>query len=488
MLDLSQKWKFGIFASLITVLQALFVYQQFYWYLLLPIGLILLVWLISSVDKFFLFAVFVTPLSIELKESDLGAALSLPSEALIILMTVLFYFKLFVEKSIPASFWKHPITLTVLFHVGWMLLSSFTSTMPIVSLKATATRIWFVSAFYFLGTQLFLDKRNIPRFFWMYVVPLAGIVIYATYRLAVFNFEKQPAHWVMDPFYNDHTHYGAVLAMFVPFVIGATLFARFSSGWRIFSLLMALLICAGLFFSISRAAWLSVIAAAGLWVIMLLKIRWTVVFGTSVALAGLFFLFQTEIIMSLEQNKQESSGDVGQHFRSATNISSDASNLERILRWKAAVRMFKERPIMGFGPGTYAFQYAPYQRSNELTIISTNFGSLGSAHSEYLLPLSEQGLPGMLSFILLGVVIVWVGCRVIFLPGANQSTKVLAYAALLGLATYFIHAFLNNFLDTDEASVPFWGMAAVLTALDLNSEVKPIEKGLSHTSDFSEDP
>lgn len=465
---LSQNWKFPIFAGLITVLQALFVYQEFYWYLLLPVGLILLVWLVSSVDKFFLFTVLVTPLSIELKESDLGLALSLPSEALIILMTVLFYFKLFVEKSVPLSFWKHPITLAVLFHIGWMLLSSFTSTMPIVSLKATATRIWFVSAFYFLGTQLFLNRKNIVRFFWMYLLPLAGIVIYATYRLAMFNFEKQPAHWVMDPFYNDHTHYGAVLAMFVPFVLGFTFFARLSSAWRTLYLILALIICGGLFFSISRAAWLSVIGASGLWIIMLLRIRWTVVLGTAATLVGLFFLFQTEIIMSLEQNKQESSGDFGQHFRSATNISSDASNLERILRWKAAVRMFNERPLMGFGPGTYAFQYAPYQRSNELTIISTNFGSLGSAHSEYLLPLSEQGLPGMLSFILLGIVFIWVGCRVIFWPGADRLSQVLAYAALLGLATYFIHAFLNNFLDTDEASVPFWGMAAALTALDLN--------------------
>ena len=465
---LSQKWKFGAFACLITALQILFIYQQFFWYLLVPIGLILLVWLISSVDKFFLFTAFVTPLSIELKESDLGAALSLPSEALIILMTVLFYFKLVVEKSIPIRFWKHPITLAVLFHISWMLLSSFTSTMPIISFKVTATRIWFVSAFYFLGTQLFLQRKNIPRFFFMYAIPLAGIVVYSTYRLALFNFDKQPAHWVMDPFYNDHTHYGAVLAMFVPFVVGYTFFARLSPAWKSFSAFLALIIGAGLLFSISRAAWLSVIGAAGLWLVMLLRIRWTVVVGTVAAFVGLFFLFQTEIIMSLEQNKQESSGDFSKHLRSATNISSDASNLERILRWKAALRMFEEKPIMGFGPGTYAFKYAPYQRSNELTIISTNFGSLGSAHSEYLLPLSEQGFLGMLSFVVLGMVFIWVGCRVIFWPGADRFSQVLAYSALLGLVTYFIHAFLNNFLDTDEASVPFWGMAAVLTALDLN--------------------
>jgi len=34
--------------------------------------------------------------------------------------------------------------------------------------------------------------------------------------------------------------------------------------------------------------------------------------------------------------------------------------------------------------------------------------------------------------------------------------------------TYFIHGVLNNYLDTDKASIPFWGFIAVLVAMDLN--------------------
>jgi len=37
----------------------------------------------------------------------------------------------------------------------------------------------------------------------------------------------------------------------------------------------------------------------------------------------------------------------------------------------------------------------------------------------------------------------------------------------LGLSTYFIHGFLNNFLDTDKASVPVWGFMAMLVALEV---------------------
>jgi hypothetical protein len=33
--------------------------------------------------------------------------------------------------------------------------------------------------------------------------------------------------------------------------------------------------------------------------------------------------------------------------------------------------------------------------------------------------------------------------------------------------TYFIHGTLNNYLDTDKASVPFWGFIAILVSIDL---------------------
>ena len=37
----------------------------------------------------------------------------------------------------------------------------------------------------------------------------------------------------------------------------------------------------------------------------------------------------------------------------------------------------------------------------------------------------------------------------------------------LGLITYFAHGILNNFLDTDKLSVPFWGFIAGIVALDI---------------------
>jgi hypothetical protein len=37
--------------------------------------------------------------------------------------------------------------------------------------------------------------------------------------------------------------------------------------------------------------------------------------------------------------------------------------------------------------------------------------------------------------------------------------------ALMGLATYFIHGFLNNFLDVDEGAVLVFGSCAMLVSI-----------------------
>ena len=110
--------------------------------------------------------------------------------------------------------------------------------------------------------------------------------------------------------------------------------------------------------------------------------------------------------------------------------------------------------------------YAPYQKSSLKTIISTNFGDKGNAHSEYLGPLCEQGLLGSLIVIVLVFAVMFLGYRLVYTV-KDKSIKILTITILMGLSTYFVHGFLNNFLDTDKASVPFWGFLAMLVCIDV---------------------
>jgi len=97
----------------------------------------------------------------------------------------------------------------------------------------------------------------------------------------------------------------------------------------------------------------------------------------------------------------------------------------------------------------------------------------GNAHSEYLGPLAEQGLPGILLMFLLVLV---TAVRVMRLHARmpNGADKQLLAALFLGLITYYLHGVLNNFLDLDKASVPFWAFTAMIVLLDLKY---PVSKG-----------
>ena len=131
--------------------------------------------------------------------------------------------------------------------------------------------------------------------------------------------------------------------------------------------------------------------------------------------------------------------------------------------------MFGESPIVGTGPGTYAFLYAPYQLSSNLTVISTNFGNLGNAHSEYFGPLAEQGVPGLAIWLVLIFFIFYRGI-ITYYRLKDSKNKALLMGAILGLTTYLIHGTLNNFLDTDKAAVPFWAFVAIIVAMDVYFE------------------
>ena len=178
--------------------------------------------------------------------------------------------------------------------------------------------------------------------------------------------------------------------------------------------------------------------------------------------------------MELERNKYEHTTEAfDERLQSAANISTDASNLERINRWSCAIEMFKQRPIIGYGPGTYAFEYAPFQRPENLTIISTNFGDMGNAHSEYLGALAETGFVGLLTFLGLVFFIFYTGIRLYHrISPAYKEDRIMILTSIMAMSTYFIHAFLNNYLDTDKAAVPIWGICAMWLVYE--AELGPI--------------
>ena len=444
------------------------IYRDIYWLLLLPVFLVILYLYFYSLDKVLLLITMMTPIAINFREFEFGFGISIPTEPLMAGVLVMFVLKLVFSNDYDTKIWKHPMTIIIVLQLLWMLITSFTSSLPLVSFKYLLARLWFVIPFYIFGIHLFKKRVNIRLFIWFYAVPLVFVIFYTTYQHSLWGFEEKAGHWVMEPFYNDHTAYGAVLALMIPLFYGFAFTRVYSRITRFFAFLVMLILFMALILSYCRAAWISLAVALIVFLVIMfrIKLKWiafiTIIFGI------VFYLFSFEILDRLEKNKQGSSANFVEHIRSISNISTDNSNLERINRWQSALRMFEEKPVFGFGPGTYQFEYAPYQRSEEKTLISTNAGDKGNAHSEYIGPLAEQGLPGMLLMVGVLVMMLITAMRV-YRKTNDREVKMLSLSTMLALITYFLHGTMNNFLDTDKASVPIWGLIAVLVSLDLYS-------------------
>lgn len=445
---------------------------------LLPFVLAIVLTAIFRMDKLLLLVAFFTPLSLPLHELAPGLSfdMNLPTEPLLFGILILFLFRLMADGGFDKKILKHPVSLAVYFYLAWMLLTSITSTMPIVSLKFWLVKIWFLVSFYFLGILLFKEKKNIYRFVGLYCGAFILVVFYTWARHSAYGFDsEQAAHFVMNPFFNDHTSYGAMLAFFIPMLIGITFSKELKGRYRFFAGIALAIFSVALVFSYTRAAWLSLFAAVGFWVIVKLKLRFQPLFIGAISLIAFVFAFQTQILMYLERNNTQSSSNLAAHITSMTNVSTDASNLERINRWSCAIQMFEEKPVFGWGPGTYMFQYAPFQLTRNRTIISTNSGDGGNAHSEYLGPLAESGLVGLLSFLLLIVTVFYIGINT-YTRSNEKEVRMIVLSALVGIFTYLIHGFLNNFLDTDKASVPFWGFVAIIVVFDFYTKEKVLAR------------
>ena len=458
-----------ILAFFLAILFSYFIWFDLAELYLFPIALLLVYLAIFQTETLFLSLAFFTPFSINIEEFSKSFGLFIPTEPLLFgLMLILLFFQFktpFVDKQI----WKHPIIISVLVFISWMFVTAITSSNVLVSFKFILSKLWFIVPILFFGTHFFKKEANRNWFILLFIIATSCTIIYTLIHHSTYDFGEKAGHWVMSPFFKDHTIYGAIIAMIIPLLLSWYFSEKYAPLIQISLIGIIIIVFFGLYFSYTRAAWLSIAIAIIVGFIIHFKVNYKILlFLASVACIFLFFQWDT-IQMELARNTHEHTTEAfDERIQSAANVTTDASNLERINRWNCALSMFQQRPIFGYGPGTYALEYAPFQEAKNLTIISTNFGDMGNAHSEYLGALAEMGLIGLLTFIAFVIAIFYSAIQLYYSwPADDKQTRIKIFGMILSLTTYFSHAFLNNFLDTDKAAIPVLAMCSIIIVLDL---------------------
>jgi putative inorganic carbon (hco3(-)) transporter len=435
---------------------------------------------LGSLNYLFFILAFTLPFSIKINLFHSDLSVLFPSEPIVGVLAIALAFKFALQGFSAPKALKHPLTILVYIYLLASVFSLLLSDLKLVSGKAFIVRLSYVMVFYFGALSVF---RTRPVFILQlsitYGLSLFLVTLYYLYSQSHFNWDKLTAAYSIQPFYADHTIFSASLAFILPYFIfnRSTASLPFSSS-KLISWIFCLVFFLGLYFTFCRAAWLSIIISLAFLICINLRFRLIHYFILLFAALAFVVLFEDELLYKMKQTKEVSTApntSAIEQTQSIANISTDVSNAERLNRWSCAWRMFLEKPLTGFGVGTFQFQYLRFQLPDETTYISVYSpynipqGRGGSTHNEYLLLLSECGIIACIAFVFLLLGAIAIGISNIR-KAKNSGTKALLLSVALSLFTYIVHGIFNNFLDTDKLAFLFWSSIAFLVLLDLEQK------------------
>lgn len=437
---------------------------------LLPAGLLLLFWTVADFRKIWFLLLFFIPFSVEFDLPG-GFGTDLPNEPLMVLLTPIYLvYVLQNAHQLKNNFIRHPLTLLVLLHLSWIIVTALFSTEPFISLKWTLAKIWYIVPFYFMTGSFIKTPADYRKLMWIIFLPLLFAVLLTIVRHGMEGFTFDGVNSVMKPFFRNHVNYAAILVIVFPmlwffrydFPKGSI--SRLFIGFGLLVLLLAVQL------SFTRAAYVSLFLSVVAYFIIRFKLMkyavGAVLIGLTVVLT--FFINNNKFMEYTPDFDKTITHTKFDNLLEATAKGEDISTMERVYRWLGGYYMVVEKPLVGFGPGSFYEQYKGHTVLAFQTYVSDN-PDKSTVHCYYLLAAAEQGIPGGIIFFLLVILTVLYGEK-IYHQTLNPARKRIVMAMLLVFITIAALNIVNDLLEADKVGPFFFISIAVLVNADLGNQ------------------
>ncbi len=450
----------GFFAAVLTTQ---------WWMAALPAVILLVGVAILDYRKVFFLLLACIPLSTEL-ELPGGFGTDLPTEPLIVgLMLVLVLQVAFRKDLLLRGFMWHPVTLLLLLHWGWMIVPLLTSSDVFVSVKFFLAKTWYLATFYFLAGSLLKTVKDVAHFFWAVCIPLMLTVAYVLAGHAGYGFSFEDVYRVLSPFYRNHVIYACIMVVIVPFVwFVRQWYPRWS--WQSVGLVLVLaILVVAIQLSYTRAAMGTLVLLPLVYgVIRLRLVKPALLLAVLVVTLGFGRLALDNYYLDFAPDYDKTISHTRfDNLLEATAQGEDISTMERFYRWIAGFYMVGERPLTGFGPGNFLEQYKPYAVNSFRTYVSHNPERSG-IHCYYLMVPVEQGLPGLLFFLLMVFAVLIYGEK-LYHRLEDKRSRQAVMALMLSFISILILCVINDLIETDKIGSFFFMIMAMLVNFDLAS-------------------
>lgn len=153
-------------------------------------------------------------------------------------------------------------------------------------------------------------------------------------------------------------------------------------------------------------------------------------------------------------------------FKKITDLE-DSSNHQRILMARGALEIFKQRPILGWGPGNFGILY------KELALPGARHFS--HPHNIYLSFMTELGLIGLTAFLWLAGILTLRTLKIIATDNRDLQW-VIALSTFLSIVIHFVHGFVDTPLSQTQSGLLMCGLAGATAALNKVSEPRQLQE------------
>ncbi len=318
----------------------------------------------------------------------------------------------------------------------------------------------------FLSSQTLLRTAQARQLAWMFCV--YGFVVAALALLQGIA-PNGKLYWVREPrlggwiygSYVNHNHYAGLMELLVPIPLVLALTRLADRNERIVAAIAAAIMAGTIFLSGSRGGILAIFFEMVLFGVVLLHQKKTTriavgVGGFAVLLIGLLvWLGGKELTTRLTSISTEAHSEIS----GGTRLSIDRDTLH----------MFRQRPVLGWGLGTFPVVYPQFRT------FYTNF-FVNQAHDDYLQLLAETGVLGFATMVWFVVVLY----RKALLKIGNWTSDVggaVTLACMLGFSGMLVHSFFDFNLQIPANAALFYVMCTVAAAPPLrhrSQKRKPI--------------
>lgn len=298
--------------------------------------------------------------------------------------------------------------------------------------------IWLL---YFFQNSKFID--SFIKGLQLAMIISIGIGLYQLYRLAIEDRLLGKGWYIVSSTFGHRNLFASLLLMALPFSFYA--FRKYKTNWKLLGGLNFLLALSFILLLQARSAWLGLLASVLVFALLFWFKRkqidpskWVNRSTVSVLIVSSLFGFA----YSWFNSANDLQGQELQFDIKVENTSDKTFTIhERGLMWKGTSRMIKDNSLLGVGPGNWKIHFPKY--GSDIWRARQGKVQFQRPHNDYLWILAEQGIIGILSFLLFLLGIFYMGYKALAQQNLDRSDALLIRLMLATILGYMVVAFFS---------------------------------------------